>query len=129
MAGLSYLFLGYSFADSEKKSLSPWLYGFGVVAFLTAALCLGGYSPKQNVFWELIFPGLAFGVIFLSVYLRVKSFLVFGSMYLMMYIMKITQEYFTSGFGWALSLIVVGFAVMGIGYFAFYLNKKYISQQ
>ncbi len=127
IAGLSYLFLGFSFTDTDKKGLSPWLYGFGVVSFLTAALCLGGYSPNQNVFWELLFPGLAFGVIFLSVYMKVRSFLVFGTMYLMFYILKITNEYFTSGFGWALSLIFVGFALIGVGYLAFYLNKKYIT--
>ena len=127
MAGLSYMFLGYSFADTDRKGLSPALYGFGALSFLTAAFTLGGYSPNQNLFWELIFPGLAFGVLFMSVYLRARSFLVFGTMFLMFYIFKITHEYFTSGFGWALSLIIMGFALMGLGYLAFYLNKKYIS--
>ena len=40
--------------------------------------------------------------------------------------MKITFEYFTEGLGWPLSLVLVGFALMGIGYMAFYLNKKYM---
>lgn len=127
IAGFSYIFLGYSFADTDKKELSPALYGFGALFFLTAAFSLGGYSPNQNIFWELIFPGLAFGALFLSVYLRERSFLVFGTLFLMIYLFKITSEYFTSGFGWALSLIFVGFALMGIGYLAFYLNKKYLS--
>lgn len=127
-AGLSHLFLGYALVPTNRKALTKYLYGFGVVEFLTAALCLGGWSPDQNVFWELIFPGLAFGIIFLSVYLKVRSFLVFGALYLVFYIMKITSEYFTSGFGWALSLIVLGFVIMGIGYFSFYLNRKYISK-
>src|SRR3989339_140215 len=127
VAGLSHMILGYALRDTDKKGLTRYLYGFGVVEFLTAALCLGGYTPNQNVFWELIFPGLTFGIIFLSVYLRSRSFLIFGTLYLMFYLFKITGEYFTSGFGWAFSLIIVGFALMGIGYFAFYLNKKYIS--
>jgi len=127
-AGLTHMVLGYSLANTNRKDLTRYLYGFGVIEFLTAALCLGGWSPNQSVIWELIFPGLTFGIIFLSVYLKTRSFLIFGSMYLMFYILKITNEYFASGFGWALSLIVVGFALMGIGYFAFYLNKKYISQ-
>ena len=126
-AGLTHMTLGYALKDSDKKGLTPYLYGFGVVEFLTAGLCLGGWAPNQGVLWEIIFPGLTFGIIFLSVYLKSKSFLIFGTMYLMFYILKITNEYFTSGFGWALSLIVVGFALMGVGYFAFYLNKKYIS--
>ena len=127
VAGLSHMILGYALRDTDKKGLTRYLYGFGVVEFLTAALCLGGYTPNQNVFWELIFPGLTFGIIFLSVYLRSRSFLIFGTLYLMFYLFKITGEYFTSGFGWAFSLIIVGFALMGIGYFALYVNKKYIS--
>lgn len=126
-AGLTHMILGYALVNSNRKSLTPYLYGFGVVEFLTAALCLGDWTPHQNVFWELMFPGLSFGILFLSVYLKTRSFLIFGTLYLMVYILKITNEYFTSGFGWALSLIVVGFALIGVGYFAFYLNKKYIS--
>jgi len=129
VAGLTHLILGYSLVNTKSKDLTCYLYGVGVVEFLTAALCLGGWSPHQSAIWELIFPGLTFGIIFLSVYLKTRSFLIFGTMYLMLYILKITNEYFTTGFGWALSLIVVGFALMGIGYFAFYLNKKYISAQ
>ena len=126
-AGLTHMILGYALKETDKKSLTRYLYGFGVIEFLTAALCLGGYSPNQNLFWELIFPGLTFGIIFLSVYLKTRTFLIFGTLFLMFYIFKITGEYFTSGFGWAFSLIIIGFALMGVGYLAFYLNKKYIS--
>ena len=127
-AGLTHMILGYALVNTPKKGLTAFLYFFGVIEFLTAALCLGRWSPHQNVFWELIFPGLCFGILFLSVYLKTRSFLIFGAIYLMIYILKITAEYFTSGFGWALSLVIVGFTLIGIGYGAFYLNKKYISQ-
>ncbi len=126
IAGLSHMVLGYALADTSRKGLTPYLYGFGSWEFLNAGLLLGGWSPNQNVFWELAFPGLAFGIMFLSVYAKVRSFLVFGTIYLMFYILKITHEYFTSGFGWALSLVVIGFTLMGIGYFAYSLNKKYL---
>ena len=126
-AGLTHMILGFALKDSDKKGLTPYLYSFGVVQFLTAALCLGGWSRHHLNFWEILFPGFTFGVIFLSVYLKTKSFLIFGTIYLMIYILKITNEYFTTAFGWALSLVIVGFALIGIGYFAFYINKKYIS--
>src|SRR5262249_40735983 len=103
------------------------LYGLGVLAFLGGALALGNWEPHQNVFWELIFPGLVFGVIFLSVHLKSKAFLTFGSMYLMGYILKITAEYFKNGLGWPLALILAGFLLMAVGYYSFYLNRKYIS--
>lgn len=127
VAGLTHMTMGYALYATDKKFFTRYLYSFGVIEFLTAALCLGGYSPNQNLFWELTFPGITFGVIFLSVYLKSRAFLIFGTLYLMFYIFKITGEYFTSGFGWAFSLIIVGFALMGVGYLAFYVNKKYIS--
>ena len=127
LTGLAYIFLGYSFSKDEKEPLSGFLYGFGIMGFLGTALVLGGWSPNQNIFWELIFPGLVLGTIFLSVHLKSKAFLVFGSAYLMIYIVKITAEYFTEGLGWPLSLVLAGLTMMGIGYFSLYLSKKYIS--
>lgn len=128
-AGLTHMILGYALVNTDRKVMTPWLYGVGVVEFLTAAICLGGPAPSHNPIWEILFPGFVFGILFLSVYLRSRAFLVFGTIYLMAYILKITDEYFRSGFGWALSLIFMGFALIAIGYGAFYLNKKYISQR
>lgn len=130
--GLTYILLGYYFSEiaaESQKALANWLYGLGVIAFLGAALTLGGWSPHQDVLWELLFPGLVFAVIFLSIYLKNKSFLLFGALYLMAYIGKITSEYFAHSLGWPLALVIAGLALMAIGYFSLYLNKKYISQQ
>ncbi len=127
MVGISYLSLGYYYTDTNKDQITQALYTVGVVAFLAASFFLGGFSPNQNIFWELAFPGICFGALFLSVYLKRKSFLITGTISLMVYIMKITGEYFTSGFGWALSLIIVGFSLIGLGYLAVHINKKYIS--
>jgi len=126
LVNLTYMILGYAFSEGEYRPISRWLYGFGAFGFLGAALALGDWKPHQSVFWELIYPGLVFGILFLSIHLQTRTFLVFGSLYLMAYIMKITFEYFTEGLGWPLSLVLVGFALMGIGYMAFYLNKKYM---
>lgn len=126
--GLSYIFLGYYFSRNEKKFLTGFLYSFGILGFLGSAFALGGWSPDQNIFWELIFPIFVFGAIFLSIYVKSKSFLVFGSLFLMAYILKITGEYFTSGLGWPLALVIAGFMLIAVGYLSYYLNRKYISQ-
>lgn len=128
VAGASYLLMGYGFSKSTKPEFSGFLYGFGNLGFLSSALALGGWSPEQSVLWELLFPALVFGGIFLSIHLKAKSFLIFGSMFLMIYILKITAEYFTEGLGWPLSLVIAGFALIGIGYYSFYLNRKFISR-
>lgn len=129
IVGLSYLLLGYSCAKNQWRNVSGWLYSAGVIGFLGAAMALGGYSPNENIFWEVFFVILVFGVIFLSVYLRSRSFLIFGAIYLMAYVLKITSEYFSQSLGWPFALIVSGLALIGIGYFAYYLNKKYIVKQ
>jgi hypothetical protein len=45
----------------------------------------------------------------------------------MIYILKITHEYFSKDLGWPLALVLVGFFMIAIGYFSFYLNRKYLS--
>ncbi len=129
MVGLSYLFFGYYFSSTKQKDLSGVLYGFGNLFFLGAALALGGWKPSQNIFWEMIFPGLVFAVLLLSVHLKSKPFLTFGTIFLMAYILKITGEYFSGTLGWPVSLMICGIALIGIGYYAFSLNKKYLSSK
>ncbi|MGH2611719.1 MAG: hypothetical protein ACRDFB_01560, partial [Rhabdochlamydiaceae bacterium] len=125
--GLSYLFLGYYLSSTLQRDLAGALYGFGSLFFLGAALSLGGFKPSQNIFWELIFPGLVFVILYLSVHLKSKAFLTFGTLFVMIYILKITGEYFSGTLGWPISLMFCGVALIGVGYYAFSLNKKYLS--
>lgn len=127
VTGLSYMFLGYAFRETTQKALTGVLYGFGSMIFLTTGLVLGGWMPEQNMFWELIYPLLVFGIVFLSVYIKSKSFLVFGSLGLIGYILKITGEYFTEGLGWPLALVLAGLVIMVVGYYAVKINKKYFT--
>ena len=46
---------------------------------------------------------------------------------LMAYILKITSEYFSSGLGWPLALILAGLAMIGVGYMSISIKKKYLS--
>lgn len=128
IAGLTYMLLGHAFSKNERVSLSNFLYGFGIFGFLGAALTLGGWEPNQNVFWELIYPGLIFAALFLSIHIKSKSFLTWGTIFLMAYILKITSEYFSSGLGWPLALVLAGLAMIGAGYMSISLKKKYLSE-
>ncbi len=127
--GLAWMLVGYYLKTTSFKAVTGVLYGFGVLAFLGSSLALGGWSPNQNAFWELIYPLLVFGVIFLSVYVKSKAFLVFGSLFLIGYILKLTGEYFESGLGWPLALVLAGLAIMGVGYWAVKLNKQYFAEK
>lgn len=127
VAGITYMLLGYAFSKNERVSFSHFLYSFGILGFLGAALMLGGWEPNQSVFWELIYPGLVFGALFFSVHIKSKAFLIWGTLFLMVYILKITSEYFSSGLGWPLALVIAGLAMIGVGYMSISLKKKYLS--
>lgn len=126
-AGLSYLMLGFSFSKTERKFITGFLYGFGMLGFLGATLFLG-FEPENILFWQLIYPGLIFGVIFLSIYLKSKVFLVLASLFLIAYLFMLTEEYFRDSLGWPFSLVIVGLFLIGVGYFAFYLNRRYLKE-
>lgn len=127
--GISYMLLGHFFQQTNKEHFTGFLYGLGVFGFLGAALILGGWTPDASPLWELLFPGFVFGAMFLSVHLRAKSFLVFGAIYLMIYILKITGEYFQQGLGWPFSLVLAGLALIGVGYIAVRVNNKYLANR
>ncbi|GMR17250.1 MAG: hypothetical protein BMS9Abin32_322 [Gammaproteobacteria bacterium] len=125
--GIAYMFLGHAFSATDRAPLSGWLYAFGVMGFLGAGLALGEWKPRQNIFWEAVYPGLVLGVIFLSTHLRSRAFLVFGSLALGVYLTKITAEYFSDSLGWAFSLVLVGFLLMGVAYLAIRIKRQYIA--
>jgi hypothetical protein len=127
VVGLVYMLLGYYFRGSNQSSLTGALYGFGSLSFLGATLALGGFSPNQNMFWELVYPLLVFGIIFLSIRVKSKAFLVFGSLFLMSYIFKLTGEYFSNSLGWPLALVLAGLLIIAIAYYAVRISRKYLS--
>ncbi len=127
LLGISYLLLGYSWKHTIGI-LSTWMYALGSAMFLGAAMALGGFSPSANLFWEILFPGLALGGMFLSIPLKSRSILAISSIYLMGYIIKITAEYFSDTLGWPIALIISGFVLIGIGYGALMVGKRYVQQ-
>ena len=125
--GLSYMALGHALRNSSATALTGWLYGFGVVAFLGAALALGKWTPEQNVTWEIVFPGLVFGVLMLSVQFKSRVYLVFASLFLGIYLTKITAVYFPDSLGWPLALVVLGFLLMVTAWLAVFLSRRYLA--
>lgn len=125
--GVVFVLLGHSFVTQKLAPLTKYLYPVGLLFFFVSALSLGGYAPEQSYFWEIMFPGLALGSVFLSLPLRSRAFLIIGSGALVVYIFKITGEYFTDSLGWPLALILAGFAMIAVGSLFVRLNKQYKS--
>jgi hypothetical protein len=129
VTGITYILMGYSFSKNERAPLSGFLYSFGILGVLSAALILGEWTPNQNVFWELIYPILVFGALFLSVHIKSKAFLIWGTIFLMAYILKITAEYFSTSLGWPLALVIAGLAMIGVGYMSISIKNKYLTNK
>ena len=134
-AGIAYLFLGYA-AAMRRNPLSSFLYTMGTLGVLGAAYEMmgtfffsgGGAGDLHARLWEILFPGLVIGLIFLSTFLKSRSMLFLSSIGLVAYLFHITARYFAQSLGWPFSLVLAGFALIGIGYLAVYLNRKYLKQ-
>jgi hypothetical protein len=126
IAAVSYLLIAYYFSNSSGalKRLTGILNGVGVIGFLGAGFAL---SLDSHI-WEAIFPLLALGAMLGSVKVHSRIFLFAGALALIGYIFQITGKYFAESVGWPVALIIAGFALIGIGYFAVQVNKKYFTK-
>ncbi len=121
--GLSYLLLAHSFRDSWNKHL------VGIFNFLGAAGFLGAAFSRvfESVPWQLLFFVLTIVGLSLSVYLKSRSVLVVSTLFLVAHFIYITKEYFADSISWPISLVVLGFLFIGLGYISITINKKYLS--
>ena len=120
--GAAYLLIGHGMSKSDRKDLrrfSLTLYTLGAIAVLAPPLSIGGA-------WDLAYPALVLAAIFGSIYLHSSALLRLGAFFLMAYLVKISAKYFSGNLGWPLALVLAGLLLMGVGYFTYYLNKKYI---
>lgn len=121
--GISYLICAYLFRSDWNERLTPLLNFFGAIGFYGAAF----FQVPDRVFMEMLFPVLAFGGLALSVaMLQSRLLLVISNLAIIAYIIYFTAEYFADSIGWPVALILLGFIIIGIGYFSINLNRKYL---
>lgn len=122
--GASYLLLAHAFRASWNRRLVETLNFFGSVGFLGAAFSQVFDSlPWQLSFFLFVLVGLG-----LSVYMKSRIILIISTLFLIAHISYITSEYFANSLGWPVSLVVLGFIFIGLGYISFNINKKYIGE-
>lgn len=120
--GASYLLLAEGFRNGWNSKLSGALTLFGITGFLGAAFS----QVFDSVPWQLFYFVLVLGGVFLSVYMRSRSILVMSTLFLVAHVSYITSEYFADSLGWPISLVVLGFIFIGLGYVSIAINKRYI---
>lgn len=120
--GISYLSLAHAFRNGWNKKLVEILYFLGIGGFLGAAFS----RVSDSYLWELLYFLIVFGTLFLSVYLKSRIILVMSTLFLIIHVSYITGEYFADSIGWPISLVILGFIFIGLGYASITINKKYI---
>jgi hypothetical protein len=121
--GASYLLLAHAFRDGWNKKLIGVLYFFGITGFLGAAFS----QVFDSVPWQMLYFIIVIGGLALSVYMRSLSILVMSTLFLIAHVSYITSEYFVNSLGWPISLVILGFVFIGLGYVSININKKYIA--
>lgn len=124
IVGASYLLLAHSFRGGWNQRLVGALHFLGTVAFLGAAFS----RVFDSVPWQMIYFLIVIGGIFLSAYFKSRSILFVSTLFLIAHVSYITSKYFADSVGWPVSLIILGFIFIGLGYMSITINKKYIKQ-
>jgi len=119
LVGVIHLSLGFFLERSSRQSLTSLLYTVAALQILVSGITLSGL-------WDALYPFVVLILLGLGVYIRTRILLMLSSLFLAFYIFKITAKYFSSSIGWPLSLIIIGFVLVGVGYVTVYLNKKYM---
>lgn len=126
--GLSGMFLAYHLDRTKFSFLAGPLYMISSFTFIVAGFALTSTPPpNNNRFWEIIFPFITIGVAMLSIKTKSKSLLVFGSMGLMIHILRVTNEYFADTLSWPLAVVLSGLFLMLNGYLILTVNRKYLT--
>ncbi len=122
MIGAVYLALAYAFRVGWNKYLVSILYILGGALFLGATFS----QVFDSIAWQLIYFLILSGGFLLSVYAKKRYIFAISIIFLVAHIVYITNEYFADSIGWPISLLILGFLFIGLGYAFFTINKRYI---
>jgi hypothetical protein len=126
--GACYILIAYSFrfdpenadlaVSKEERSIQGLLNGVGALSILGFGITIGG-------FFDFFYILVLFAGFYASIYLKSRAMLLFSSLFLMAHMIKLTSKFFVNSLGWPISLIVIGFLIIGVGYGSYQVKKKY----
>ncbi len=122
--GLSYLLLAHTFRTGWNRYLIGALYFFGSTAFLGATFM----QVYDSFVWELLYFIIVIGGLLFSAYVKSRSVLVMSTIFLIAHFTYVTGEHFADSLGWPISLVLLGFIIIALGYASITINKKYINK-
>lgn len=117
--GLSLICIGYGIHQSIHRSITPCLYLLGSASFLS-----GTFDLLQNTNVEMVYLLMSALIIYLSTLTRSKMLLFTGTISMIFYLIYFTHKHFVNSIGWPVSLILLGFVMIGISAVALNLGRK-----
>lgn len=120
--GLSYLLLAYTFRGGWNGRLVGILNFFGSIGFFAAAFS----RVFDSLSWQALFFVFVIVGMVASIPLKSRNILAVSTLFLVAHFIYITGEYFANSVGWPISLIALGFLIIGLGYVSINIGKKYI---
>jgi hypothetical protein len=122
--GANYLLLAHVFREGWNKKLVSPLQFFGTTWFFMSAFLM----VFDSIIWQILFLLFVIGGFALSIYMKSRTILGISTLFLIVHFSYITGKYFAGSLGWPLSLILIGFALIGLGYMSIQINKKYLTK-
>jgi hypothetical protein len=122
--GTSLLCVAWSLDRSAHRALSGIVYFVGSTVLLSAA-----YDWMRRGPIEVLFLGLACGVVVLATAARSRSLLVVGTVALVGYIADFIYQHFADNLGAPLVLMAIGLVFLGVGAAAVRINAQYIAEK
>jgi hypothetical protein len=115
--GIGLLSLSYVIGKSAHEPITPFWYFAGSAFFL-----YGAWDVLESSAAEVLYFGVAAGIMYLGTVVRSRT-LLFSSV---IALMAFTGYYFRDSLANAFGLILMGFLLIGLSAFAVSLNRKYI---
>lgn len=115
--GISLISLSWVIGKTVHEPITPFWYLAGSVFLL-----YGAFDILENSILEIVYFGVAAGVMYLGTVIKSRT-LLFTSV---IALMAFTGYFFRDSLANALGLILMGFLLIGLSAFAMSLNRKYI---
>ncbi len=122
VVGFGYLLLSRAFKYTWNEHLTGALNFLGGLGIFGS----GFFLMFEYRIWEFLLFVLICGGLYLAVSLKSRSILMLSTVSLVIHMTYITSEYFADSIGWPISLVILGFLFIGLGYASITINKRYI---
>jgi hypothetical protein len=121
ISGIIMMFVAYHYDRRTEKDYSFWLYMFGVIAFWGSLSFMRGSGGE---FGKFLYCLINITMIFISVIIQRKVFIVFGGLGVFGYLGYLSSNVFRDFIGFTFALTILGLAIIGAGLF-YSKNREY----